>query len=57
MFSAKMVRWSNFELKPAKSHEMGQYGHKGNTAAFHNATVPLYIMKIQFRNKDTKNPG
>ena len=57
MFSAKMVCWSNFELKFAKSHEMGQYGNKRNTAAFHNATVPLLHYESSVSKQRYKKPG
>lgn len=57
MFSTKMLRWSNFAGKPAKSHEMGQYGHKGNTAAFHNATVPLLHYENSVSKQRYEKPG
>lgn len=58
-FGRRMVRWSTFAGKPAKSPEIGQIGHKGTTAAFHNATVGFLFLyeQNQIRNKDTKNPG
>lgn len=57
MFSVQMVRWSNFALKPAKSNEMGQYGHKRNTAAFHNATVPLLHYENSVSKQRYEKPG
>ena len=52
-----MLRWSNFALRPAKSHEMGQYGHKGNTAAFHNATVSLLHYENSVSKQRYEKPG
>lgn len=56
-FGRRMVRWSTFAGNVAKSPEMGQIGHKRSTAAFLNATVPLFLYENSNSKQRYEKPG